>query len=121
MSKKINQFTVATNTDVADSNKLWAMGDAATGLLLKATGTQVKATLQTFKKKYAATGSEGTVLTISELAGKEILSIIREGSGLYEVTSSPDSLEFIWNGTTITLGLGVQNAGERFLILYKTI
>lgn len=121
MSKKINQFATPSNADVADGNKLWPMGDPATGLLYQPTGSQLKAVMQTFKNKYTTTGAEGTTLTISAIANKEIIALYREGSVLYEVSSSPNSLEFIFDGTTITLGLGVTGAGERFLILYKTV
>lgn len=118
--KKINEFAAATNAFVTNGNSLWAMGDPSTGKMYQATGEKVKNTFQTFKLKYIAEGGEGTTLTISELEGKEILMIAREGAVMYEVSEDPDTTEFIWNDTDIILGLEITGAGERFLILYKT-
>jgi hypothetical protein len=46
--------------------------------------------------------------------------ISREGQVMDEVDEDPDTVQFIFDGTTITLGLAVTMPGERFLILYKT-
>jgi len=119
MSKKINELTPLTDPQVDDNSLLTPLGNAANGLLKRATIAQLKAIFSTQKLKYVADGTEGSTLTISALEGKEILSISREGSAMYEVESGPDTTEFIWDDTDITLGLAVAGAGERFLILYK--
>lgn len=121
MSKRIDQLTSASDAQVTLDTSLLAVGDPATGQLYKGTVAQAKLAFATQTTKYTATGSEGTTITIAGLLGKDIISIAREGSIMYEVASSPDSVEFIWNGTDITLGLAVQFAGERFLILYKNV
>lgn len=72
-----------------------------------------------YDEKYTADGTEGSTLTIPILAGKKVLFVTRESVVLYKVSSSPDSVEYTWNDTVITLGLPVQFAGERFLILYR--
>lgn len=117
--KKIHQFAVPTDTQAKTHTYLWVMGDPVTGLLYKPTGAQVAKSFSTYKTKYSAVGNEGDTLTIAALANMEILMIAREGQVIYEVDSSPDTAEFIFDGTDITLGLDVQMAGERFLILYK--
>jgi hypothetical protein len=118
--KKIIEFAVPTDAQVADSTMLWVIGDPVTGLLYHVTGAQAKRAFGTYKKKYTTNGTEGDTLTISELANKEILLISREGQVMYEVDEDPDTVEFVFDGTSITLGLAVTAAGERFLILYKT-
>jgi len=121
MSKKIHELPIPSDLLVADGNQLAFLGAPADGKLYQGTIAQFKKAFSTFPKKYTATGSEGTTLDISEVSGKQILSIAREGSTIYPVDASPDSLEYIHTGTNIiTLGLAVQQAGERFLILYKT-
>lgn len=117
---KINAFPTLTDGQVDDNTKLVGLGIASTGKMYSGTVEQLKKIFSTQKFKYVATGSEGTTLTIATIAGKYILAIFREGMAMYEVSSSPDSTEFIWNSTTITLGLAA-NPGERFLILYKNI
>lgn len=119
MGKRIDQLTAASDTLVNDSTSLWAVGDPATGQLYKATRSQIAAAFGAVTPyKYTSTGSEGTTITIGALAGAVIKAIFREGSVLYEVDSSPDEVEFIWDSTDITLGQAVNYAGERFLILY---
>lgn len=68
--------------------------------------------------KYIATGTEGTTLTIPELAGEKILFMTRGNSIIYKTSSSPASNEFTWDDTDIGLGV-VTNPGEPFLILYR--
>ena len=80
------------------------------------TGTIAQLTV--YDTKYIATGNEGLALSISEIVGKKILLITRESSPIYKVSSNPDSAEFAWDDTLITLGLAA-NIGERFLILYR--
>lgn len=121
MNKLATAFAVPSDAQVADGNKIWVFSDPVTGQLYKPTGAQLKAVNQTFKYKHTAIGTEGVTLTISAVAGKDIIAIFRNGSVLYEVSSAPDEMEFIWDGTTITLGLGVTGSAERFLILYKTL
>ncbi len=119
---KINNLPVVlTDSQVNDSTRIFPLAHATSGIAGQATMGQVKKATSTQRKKYVASGSEGVTLTISELAAKEILMIAREGSVMYEVSSSPDSMEFVWDSTSITLGLAVQMAGERFLILYKNV
>jgi hypothetical protein len=119
-NKKAPAFAVPTDEQVANGTMLWVLADPVTGKLYKPTASQVKAVMQGFKTKYTTTGSEGDTLTIAALAGKEILAVYKEGTALYEVTSSPDEQEFVWDDTDITLGQDVDRAGIRFLILYKT-
>lgn len=71
-----------------------------------------------YDMEYIATGNEGTTLTISAFAGKKIILLVRESLTQYQVSNNPNSTEFIWDGTNITLGLAT-NADERFLILYR--
>jgi hypothetical protein len=118
--KKIYEFAVPTDAQTADSTQLWVFGDPVTGLLYKPTGAQVKRAMSTYKYPYTANGTEASTLTISAIANKEILMISREGQVMWEVEADPDEVEFIFDGTTITLGLAVTMPGERFLILYKT-
>lgn len=120
MDKKITGFAVPTDAQTANVNNLWVFGDPVTGLLYKPTADQVRKAFSAYKTKYTASGSEGDTITIAALSGKEILMIAREGQVIYEVSSSPDESEFVFDGTDITLGLDVNMAGERFLILYKT-
>lgn len=68
--------------------------------------------------EYIAMGNEGTTLSIPALVGKKILLLVRESFTQYEVSNNPNSSEFIWDGTIITLGLAT-NLNERFLILYR--
>ena len=119
MSRKITELDSLTQAQANDDTRLMALGDASTGRLYKITLAQAKTIFSTFVAKHTATGSEGTTLTIVALAGKDIISITREGGPLIEVDSSPDPAEFTWNGTNIVLGTAT-TAGERFLIQYKS-
>lgn len=74
--------------------------------------------MKVYDKEYFTTGAEGTTLTISDIAGKKILFITREGYTIYKVSNAPDTEEYIWDDTNIILGRTV-NADERFLILYR--
>lgn len=67
---------------------------------------------------YAATGTEGSTLTIPALKGKRILFITRENGPIYKVSNSPGSTEYTWDNTDIGLGTPVI-ANQRFLILYR--
>lgn len=121
MSKRIDQLSTLTDSQVAEDSRLLAIGDPATGQLYKCTLTQLKQVFATQKETYTATGAEGTTLTIAALADKNIVAIFREGGLLFAADSSPDSVEYTWDGTDIVLGLGVNYAGERFLILYNNV
>lgn len=72
-----------------------------------------------YDEKYIANGTEGKTLIVPAVVGKKILFITRENAPLYKVSSSPDSVEYVWDGNQITLGTPVNVAGERFLILYR--
>lgn len=121
MSKRVDQLTALSDSQVAEDGRLSPLGDPATGQLYKVTMAQLKKAMSTQKYLYTATGAEGTTITPSSIAGKNIIVIFREGSPLYEVDSSPDEVEFTWDGTDVTLGLAVNYAGERFLFLYNNI
>lgn len=119
MSRKISELDALTTVLANDDTRLMPIGDASTGRLYKITLAQAKVIFSTFTHKHTATGSEGTTLTIGALAGKDILSISRDGMGLIEVDTTPDPAEFTWDLTDIELGTTV-TAGERFLIQYKS-
>lgn len=118
MGKTINQLTAVSDITATNNNHLLPLCDPGTGVSGKMTVGQAKTVFATQKIKYVATGAEGVTLTIPEVADKEILSVAREGFLMYEVVSAPDSVEFIFDGTDITLGLAT-NPNERFLIQYK--
>lgn len=119
--KLIKDLTALTDGQVNDDTKLIPIGNTTTGEAFKGTIAQLKLAMgRTFKTKYVATGAEGTTLTIPAIAGMYIISITREGQDLYEVSATPDTVEYIWDSTNITLGLAT-NAGERFGIQYRAI
>jgi hypothetical protein len=120
MSKRIDQLGTLTDSQVEEDSRLLAVGDPATGQLYKVLMSQLKKAASTHPYKYVATGTEGTTLTIPALSGKNIVMIGREGGVAYEVDLTPDTAEFTWDGTDITLGLAT-NPGERFLILYNSL
>lgn len=68
--------------------------------------------------EYLADGTEGLTLSIPVLVGKKVLLVIREGDPLHKVSSSPDSVEYVWNDVSITLGQAVITP-KRFVILYR--
>lgn len=74
--------------------------------------------MNVYDLEYIATGTEGTALTIPALAGKKLIFVSRESGVLYKVSNAPDTAEYTWDLTTITLGLATI-AGARFLILYR--
>ena len=114
----IKDFTVLTDAQVNDDTKLIPFGTASTGKMGTGTTAQAKLIFSCQRAKYTATGTEGTTLTIAAIAGRTIIAIFREGALIYDVDSDPDSTEYIWDSTNITLGLAA-NPSERFLILYK--
>lgn len=120
MSKKINQLDAATDAEAKNDSWLDALADPTNGIAKRRTTGQSKEVFSTKKLKYVATGAEGSTLTIPEIAGYDILLIVRESGPIFEVGTSPDSSEFTWDDTDIVLGAAVGGAGERFLILYKT-
>lgn len=118
--KRIDELPQATAQQVSDTTMLIMIGDPATGQLYKTTRDALLGSGDIIRNhKYTATGNEGNTLTVPEVQGYSILTIVREGNTMYEVGSNPDSVEFTWNGTTVTLGLPVQRAGERFLFIFK--
>lgn len=118
MGKTINHLTPLTDTQANDSGRLSPSADPVSGEASSVTMAQQKLVIGTQKLKYVATGLEGTTLTLSPLAQKDLISIAREGQTMYEVVATPDPVEYIWDGTIITFGLAPR-AGERFLILYR--
>lgn len=120
MSRKFNALDAATAANAKNDSYLLAQADPVNGIALKITVAQAKEVYATKKLKYIATGSEGSTLTISALAGYDILLIMRESGPIFEVGSAPESSEFTWDDADIVLGAPVGGAGERFLILYKT-
>lgn len=68
--------------------------------------------------KYTATGTEGTTLTIPELAGKKIIFMTRGNAIIYKTSSAPATNEFTWDDMNIGLGASV-TPSEPFLILYR--
>jgi hypothetical protein len=122
MGKTTNQLDPVSDSTAANNFQLLPLCDPGTGISEKMTIAQAKAVFGVSKKKYVAAGTEGATLVIAELIGKEVLSVTREGGEIYEVVSSPDPAEFTLDNTTgtVTLGLAVGVAGERFNFLYKT-
>lgn len=119
MGKTTNLLTPLTDAQVVDDNRLVPLCDPVSGISGSSTMAQVKKAVGTLRLKFVATGAEGTVLTISTLNQMNVISIAREGAVLYDVLSGPDPVEYIWDGTNVTLGLAT-HPGERFLILYDT-
>jgi hypothetical protein len=119
MGKPINLLTPLTDAQVVDDTRLLPICDPVSGISGSATMAQIKKAVGTLRLKYVATGSEGTVVTIAALNQMNVLLISREGNIMDDVVSGPDDVEYIWDGTNITLGLGTR-AGERFIILYDT-
>jgi hypothetical protein len=119
MSKKINQLTAATDEEALNDSYLFAIADPTDGIALKMTVEQAKEVFGTKKLKYVASGEEGLTITIAQLAGKDILSILRSSGPLYEGEGvSPDYDEYKWDSVTIFFGVAT-NPGEKFLILYR--
>ena len=118
MGKKINELTPLTNSQVDNNARLLPIADPTSGVAGYGSIAQLKLATSTQRYKHIATGAEGVTITISALANKVIEGIWREGMCLYDVVSAPDSVEYIWDGIDVTLGLAT-GAGERFLILYK--
>lgn len=119
MGRTTNLLDSADDATVNNKFQLLPLCDPGSGISAKMTIEQAKKAFGTFKIKYVATGSEGSTLTITELANMEIIQATRENNPLYEVDSSPDPAEFTFDGTDVTLGVPVGGAGERFLFLYK--
>lgn len=120
MSRKINQLDPITTPNAKNDSWVLAQADPVSGVANKITVAQAKEVFATKSHTYIATGSEGDTLTIPQIQGYQILSIMRESGPIFEVGSSPASNEFTWNDTDIVLGTDVGGAGEHFLILYRT-
>ena len=119
--RKVNALDPVTDAIAANNTQLIPLADPGTGVSGKMTVAQAKAVFASHKKRYIATGSEGTILTISELAGKEILSVMRGPGPLYPVDlpATPESDEYTFNGTDVGMSIAT-SAGESFLFIYKT-
>jgi len=119
MSKKINQLDAATIEEVLDDNNLFVIANPTTGLAKKATRDQMKTAFGIVKTQHIAVGSEGDTLTLSALADREILLVVRESAFIHESPdSSPDSSEYTWDDTDLVFG-AVLGAGERITILHQ--
>lgn|ERR1044072_569082 len=121
MSKKINQLDEATDEEALNDSYLLAIADATNGLAKKMTVSQAKEAYGAKRLKYVSTGSEGATLTLSQLLGKDILMITR-GMGVIHLSEdiTPESDEYYWDQTSITLGTEVNpDGGEKFTILYR--
>lgn len=119
MSKKINQLDAASDAESANDSWLLAQAEPISGLAKKITVAQAKEVYGVKRTTYTATGAEGNTLTISALANRQILMVVREGAFLHEVGSSPDPASYTWDDTDIVLG-AVTNPGERFIVLHRT-
>lgn len=120
MSKKTNQLDPTSDAEAKNDSYLLPLADPINGLSKKMTVAQAKEAFGVKNKLYTATGSEGNTLTIPEIQGKQILTILRESGPIFEVGSSPLSNQFTWDDTDIVLGAEVGGSGENFLILYRT-
>lgn len=118
--KLIKDFDALSDGQVADDTRLMGSGVASTGKMGKGTVAQYKKAFSTFSTVYVATGSEGSTLTISALANRDIVAIFRGPGPIYPIVSSPASDEYTWDNTNIGLGVAVGGAGEKFLILHKS-
>jgi hypothetical protein len=120
MSKKTNQLDPTTDAEAKNDSYLLPLADPINGLSKKMSVAQAKEAFGVKSKLYVATGSEGSTLTVTEVQGKQILTILRESGPIFEVGSSPLSNQFTWDDIDIGLGAPVGGAGEQFLILYRT-
>lgn len=118
--EKIIDWPALSDAQAEDSTRLIASGVTGTGKLFRMTVGQQKKVYSPQTVYYTADGSEGSTLTISALAGRQILGIWKEGLMLYPVASAPDSVSYTFDSTNIGLGLAT-NPGERYGILYKVI
>lgn len=117
--KKINQLDPLTDDQANDDARYLPLADPITGIAGKITIAQAKSVFGANKLTYTGGASETTTVTISALAGMEILFMVREGSPLYEIDPGPPgSTEFVWDLADITL-FSALGLGERLLILYR--
>lgn len=120
MSKKTNQLDPTTDAEAKNDSYLLPLADPVNGLSKKMTVAQAKEAFGVKSKLYVATGSEGSTLTVTDVQGKQILTILRESGPIFEVGFAPASNQFTWDDVDIVLGAPVGGAGEQFLILYRT-
>lgn len=119
MGKTIPQLTIATDITANSNSSVFPIHGTGT-IANKMTIAQAKAIFGTNKLTYVGAGGE-TVITISALAGKYIVSIFREAAPLYDIDSgTPDSTQYLWSGTAITVS-PVMTPGERLLIQYRNL
>jgi hypothetical protein len=120
MSKKTNQLDPTSDAEAKNDSYLLPLADPINGLSKKMSVAQAKEAFGVKNYLYVATGSEGSILTIPTIQGKQILTILRESGPIFEVGASPLSNQFTWNDISIGLGAEVGVPGEQFLILYRT-
>jgi len=120
MSKKFNQLDPISDAHAKNDSYLLAQADPINGVAEYMTVAQAKEVYCTKSHLYVATGSEGSTLTIPQVQGYKILTILRESGPIFEVGSAPASNQFTWDDIDIVLGTAVGGAGEQFLILYRT-
>jgi hypothetical protein len=119
MSKKINQLDAASAAEIADTNNLFVIAIASTGLAKKVTRAQMRTAFAVVRTQHTATGSEGDTLTLSALASRNILMVTRESGPIYEAPGvSPNSTEYTWDNTDLVFGTNLI-AGERVVILHQ--
>lgn len=117
--KKINQLDPLTDAQANDDARYLPFADPITGIAGRVTVAQAKAVFGANKLTYTGGASETTTVTISALAGMEILFMVREGSPLYEVDPGPPgSTEYVWDLADITLSSALA-LNERLLILFR--
>lgn len=118
--EKIIDWPALSDAQAEDDTRLVATGIVGTGKLYSGTIAQLKKVFQTRVKNYTGLGSEGSTLTLSELAGRRIVGIWREGTYMYPVVSAPDSVSYTFDTTSIVFGNAI-GLGERFAIHYNVI
>lgn len=118
--KLIKDFDALSDGQAADDTRLVGIGLGSTGKMGKATIAQMKNAFSTKSLVYITTGTEGSTLTISALANRDIVAILRGPGPIYPVVSAPASDEYTWDNTNIGLGVAVGGAGEKFLVLHKS-
>lgn len=121
MGKTIWQLDLASDVFAnTDSNVFALTAAAAFSNAERVTMAQAKSIFGTKKLTYVGAGSE-TVIAITALAGKYIVSIFREAAPLYDIDSgTPDSTQYLWDETSITVSPAM-NPGERLLIQYRNL
>jgi hypothetical protein len=76
--------------------------------------------MKAYDTTYVVAGNEGSTIVVPTVDLAKVLFVTRENAIMYEVNTDPDEAEYVVSGTTITFGTPL-TAGERILILYRTI